>query len=108
MGTAFLAISAFTPQTTAAALYYILHSTLATAALFLVADLVTRRRAHARLDEATAPMAQSGLIASLYLAAAVAMAARSPPFTRTDSIPPKPPVIWRAAAAWPAKEGRPG
>jgi multicomponent K+:H+ antiporter subunit D len=55
MGTTFIAISAFTPQTTVAALYYILHSTLATAALFLVADLVTRRRAHARLDEATAP-----------------------------------------------------
>ena len=40
--------------------------------------------------------------------AAVATAARSPPFTRTDSMPPKPPVICRAAAAGPAKEGRPG
>jgi multicomponent K+:H+ antiporter subunit D len=78
MGTSFIAIAAFTPVTTAAALYYILHSTLATAALFLVADLVTRRRAHARLDEATAPLAQSGLIASLYLAAAVAMAGMPP------------------------------
>ena len=78
MGTAFVAISAFTPQTTIAALYYILHSTLATAAMFLVADLVTRRRAHARLDEATAPIAQSGLIASLYLATAIAMAGMPP------------------------------
>ena len=78
MGTAFVAISAFTPQTTVAALYYILHSTLATAAMFLVADLVTRRRAHARLDEATGPIAQSGLIASLYLAVAVAMAGMPP------------------------------
>jgi multicomponent K+:H+ antiporter subunit D len=78
MGTSFIAISAFTPQTTVAALYYMLHSTLATAALFLVADLVTRRRAHARLDEATAPIAQSGFIASLYLAAAVAMAGMPP------------------------------
>lgn len=55
MGTAFVAISAFTPETTVAALYYILHSTLATAAMFLVADLVTRRRAHSRLDQVTAP-----------------------------------------------------
>jgi multicomponent K+:H+ antiporter subunit D len=78
MGTAFVAVSAFTPQTTTAALYYILHSTLATAAMFLVADLVTRRRAHARLDEVTAPLPQSGLIASLYLAAAVAMAGMPP------------------------------
>jgi multicomponent K+:H+ antiporter subunit D len=46
--------------------------------MFLVADLVTRRRAHARLDEVTAPLAQSGLIAALYLAAAVAMAGMPP------------------------------
>ena len=78
MGTAFIAISAFTPQTTAAALYYILHSTLATALMFLVADLVTRRRAHARLTGIAPPIAQSGLIASLYLIAAVAMAGMPP------------------------------
>jgi multicomponent K+:H+ antiporter subunit D len=77
MGTAFLAISAFTPATTAAALYYILHSTLATAALFLVADLVARRRTHVRLD-APAPIAQSGLIASLFMAAAIAIAGMPP------------------------------
>jgi multicomponent K+:H+ antiporter subunit D len=46
--------------------------------MFLVADLVTRRRAHARLDQVTAPLAQSGLIAALYLAAAVAMAGMPP------------------------------
>ena len=78
MGTAFVAIGAFTPATTAAALYYIVQSTLATAALFLVADLVTRRRAHARLEGTAAPMANAGLIASLYLAAAVAMAGMPP------------------------------
>jgi multicomponent K+:H+ antiporter subunit D len=78
MGTAFIAIGAFTPETTAAALYYILHSTVATAALFLVADLVTRRRTHARLDDTAPPIAQAGLIASLYLAAAVAMAGMPP------------------------------
>ena len=78
MGTAFLAISAFTPQTTAAALYYILHSTLATAAMFLVADLVTRRRANPRLDQNAPPFAQIGLIASLFMAAAVALAGMPP------------------------------
>jgi multicomponent K+:H+ antiporter subunit D len=77
MGTVFLALSAFTPQTTAAALYYTLHSTLATAALFLVADLVARRRAHVRLADA-APLAQSGLIAALYMAAAIALAGMPP------------------------------
>jgi multicomponent K+:H+ antiporter subunit D len=78
MGTAFLAVAAFTPQTVAAALYYILHSTLATAAMFLVADLVTRRRAHVRLTETAPAMAQGGLIAGLYLVAAVAMAGMPP------------------------------
>lgn len=78
MGTVFLAISAFTPATTAAALYYILHSTLATAALFLVCDLVARRRAHVRLTEPAALAGQSGLIAALYMAAAVALAGLPP------------------------------
>ena len=40
MGTLFIAIAQFTPQATAAALYYLIHSTLAGATLFLVADLV--------------------------------------------------------------------
>jgi multicomponent K+:H+ antiporter subunit D len=78
MGTTFIAISAFTPATLSAALYYVLHSTLATAVLFLVADLVTRRRAHARLAETAPPIAQSGLIAALYLIAAVALAGMPP------------------------------
>jgi len=77
MGTAFLAISAYTPQTTSAALYYILHSTLATAALFLVADFVARRRAHVRLAD-PAPITRTGLIASLYMAAAIALAGMPP------------------------------
>ena len=67
MGTAFVAIAAFTPATTSAALYYILHSTLATALLFLVADRVIRH-----------PGRTSGLTASLYMAGAVAMAGMPP------------------------------
>jgi multicomponent K+:H+ antiporter subunit D len=77
MGTAFLAIAHTTPQATGAALYYILHSTLATALIFLVTDLVSRRRTHLRLDE-PAPVAQSGLLASLFLAAAVVLAGMPP------------------------------
>ncbi|WP_295074568.1 monovalent cation/H+ antiporter subunit D [Tabrizicola sp.] len=77
MGTAFLAIAHMTPEGTSAALYYILHSTLATALIFLVADLVSRRRAHLDLTS-PAPVAQNGLIASLFLAAAVALAGMPP------------------------------
>jgi multicomponent K+:H+ antiporter subunit D len=101
MGTAFLAISAFTPATSAAALYYILHSTLATAALFLVADLVTRRRAHVRLTEPAA-FAQTGLIAALFMAAAIAMAGMPPlsgfigKLLILDAFRANAPLIWTA------------
>ncbi|MBL9050065.1 MAG: monovalent cation/H+ antiporter subunit D [Tabrizicola sp.] len=78
MGTAFLAISAFTPQATSAALYYILHSTLATAALFLVADLVSRRRSHPRLDRSAQTFPQLGLIGGLFLVTAIAVAGMPP------------------------------
>jgi multicomponent K+:H+ antiporter subunit D len=44
MGTLLIAIALFTPQGTVAALYYMVHSTFAAAALFLVADLVQERR----------------------------------------------------------------
>ncbi|MGL4234671.1 monovalent cation/H+ antiporter subunit D [Tabrizicola sp.] len=77
MGTSFIAIAHFTPTSSSAALYYILHSTLATALMFLVADLITRRRAHDRLTE-PAPIAQSGLIGTLFLAGAIAMAGMPP------------------------------
>jgi len=64
MGTLLLAVSAFTPQATSAALYYLIHSTLATAALFLIADLCRSRR--------------DGLTAALFMAAAIAMAGMPP------------------------------
>jgi len=77
MGTVFIAIAHFTPQATAAALYYILHSTLATALMFLLADLISRRRAHVRLDS-LAPVAQAGLMGALFMAASIAMAGMPP------------------------------
>jgi multicomponent K+:H+ antiporter subunit D len=101
MGMVFLALSAFTPQASAAALYYMLHSTLATAALFLVADLVARRRAHARLTEAPA-FAQTGLIAVLFMAAAVAIAGMPPlsgfigKLLILDAFRSQTPLVWTA------------
>ncbi len=43
-GTAMIAVALFTPVATAAALYYLFHSVLAGAALFLIVDLIARRR----------------------------------------------------------------
>ncbi len=79
MGTLLTAIALFTPQGTIAALYYMVHSTFATAALFLVADLVQERRGRWGGELTTAPpIAGNGLIASLYFAAAIGMAGMPP------------------------------
>ena len=76
MGTLLIAIALFTPQAAAAALYYTVHSTLATALLFLVADLVMERRGGA--ITAQRPMPQTGLIATLFFIGAIAMAGMPP------------------------------
>jgi len=76
MGVVFLAIAAGTPQATSAALYYIVHSTLATAALFLLADMIMPD--HAENTFAPPQGKPSGLIAALFLAAAIAMAGMPP------------------------------
>lgn len=78
MGTLFVAISGFRPDATAAALYYLLHSTLATAVLFLIADLVQARRGGDGLAARRPPIAQEGLIASLFFAGAIALAGMPP------------------------------
>jgi multicomponent K+:H+ antiporter subunit D len=76
VGTLLTAISLFTPESAAAAIYYIVHSTLTAAALFLIADMVMERQSG---DIAPQPvMAQSGLISALFFVAAIAMAGMPP------------------------------
>lgn len=77
MGTVFLGLAQTTPAANAAALYYLIHSTLATALIFLVADLLSRRRAHLRLDT-SAPVANPGPTGAFYFAAAIALAGLPP------------------------------
>ncbi|RBI73075.1 monovalent cation/H+ antiporter subunit D [Roseovarius sp. TE539] len=78
MGTLMLAVSAFTPQATTAALYYALHSTFAAAALFLLADLVISRRPDGDALSTQPPLSQNGLFAALFFAAAIGMAGMPP------------------------------
>jgi multicomponent K+:H+ antiporter subunit D len=78
MGTLFIAVAEFTPEALTAALYYLLHSTLATAALFLIVDLVQDRRGSDSVKEPLPPMAQHGLLAALFFGAAIAMAGMPP------------------------------
>jgi multicomponent K+:H+ antiporter subunit D len=77
MGTLMIAISDFSPGATTAALYYLVHSTFAAAALFLVADLVVTRRPGDTLGTLPATV-QNGLFAALFFAAAIGMAGMPP------------------------------
>jgi multicomponent K+:H+ antiporter subunit D len=100
MGTIFLAVAAFTPQATTSALYYLIHSTFAGALLFLIADLVQDRRASPSLRSVLPPIAQGGLIASLFLIAAIGMAGMPPlsgflgKLLIMDALRAQAPLIW--------------
>ncbi|SLN26869.1 monovalent cation/H+ antiporter subunit D [Pseudooctadecabacter jejudonensis] len=77
MGMVLVAISMFTPASIGAALYYIIHSTLAGAALFLIVDMVKDSRTSLVL-RAMPPVAGASLTAALFFAAAIAMAGLPP------------------------------
>ncbi len=77
MGMVMVTISLFTPASTAAALYYIVHSTFAAAALFLIVDMVKSGRTDLRL----VPMPSIGgavLVSALFFTSAIAMAGLPP------------------------------
>ena len=77
MGMVMVAISLFDPASIAAALYYIIHSTLAGAILFLIADLVRTSRGNLQLTPQP-PMAHTYMIAGMFFAGAIAMAGLPP------------------------------
>ncbi len=77
MGMVMVAIALFTPAGIAAALYYMVHSTLAAAVLFLVVDLTRAGRANLDLT-AQPPIAGMALTAGLFFAGAIAMAGLPP------------------------------
>lgn len=79
VGTLLIAVALFTPQAIAAALYYLVQSTLAAGAFFLVADLVgERRHANGDLLAAGPGLAEAGLLGALFLLAAIAMTGLPP------------------------------
>ena len=77
MGTLMVAVSSFSPAATTASLYYLVHSTFAAAALFLMADLVVARRESDVLGVRPATV-QNGLFAALFFAGAIGMAGMPP------------------------------
>jgi multicomponent K+:H+ antiporter subunit D len=79
MGTLFIGVSLFTEQAMSASLYYLLHSTFAAAAMFLIVDLVRDRRAEHQDQLTVAPkFSQIGLIAPMFFLGAIAMAGMPP------------------------------
>ncbi|WP_293447217.1 monovalent cation/H+ antiporter subunit D [Planktotalea sp.] len=77
VGMVMISISLFTPTSIAAALYYIVHSTLAGATLFLISDLV--RTSRANVDLTPQPVISgNALTAGLFFIAAIAMAGLPP------------------------------
>ena len=77
MGMVMIAIALFTPESIAAALYYIVHSTFAAALLFLVTDLARAGRVDLLLKVAP-PVAGAALTAALFFVGAIAMAGLPP------------------------------
>ncbi len=77
MGMVMVSISLFTPVGIAAALYYMVHSTLAGAALFLISDLVRTGRANLDLTPQP-PVSGTALTAGLFFVGAIAMAGLPP------------------------------
>jgi multicomponent K+:H+ antiporter subunit D len=77
MGMVMISIALFTPEGIAAALYYMIHSTLAAAVLFLVVDMTRAGRANLAL---TAQPAVSGaaLTSAIFFVGAIAMAGLPP------------------------------
>ena len=72
-GTLLIAVAGWQAETLGAALYYLVHSTLAAAALFLVADVTARRREAFADNAAPGPaFAGRGIVGLMFMAAAIA------------------------------------
>jgi len=79
VGTLLAGVGLFTRDAIAASLFYLVHSTLVTGGLFLLADLIARQRGEAddRLDR-TQALTQPALLGVLFFAGAVAIAGLPP------------------------------
>ncbi|MDP1616820.1 monovalent cation/H+ antiporter subunit D [Phenylobacterium sp.] len=79
MGTLLCALAMFTPESTAAALYYLPHSTLSAAALFLLVDMIAARRGDYGDSLAPSPpFLQAGVLGGLFFLTAIAVVGLPP------------------------------
>jgi multicomponent K+:H+ antiporter subunit D len=77
VGTLLIPVALFSSAALSAALMYLIHSTLITAALFLLADPIIRRRGSAALQQAL-PMARPALLGTLFFAGAISIGGLPP------------------------------
>lgn len=79
VGTLMIAVAQFRLPGLTAGIWYLVHSTLASAALFLAVDLIGTRRCDASLWLRPAPpIPQAGIVAALFFAAAIGIAGLPP------------------------------
>ena len=79
VGTAMVAVAQFRLPGLTAGIWYMVHSTLASAALFLAVDLIAARRPGAgQWLRLAPPIAQRGIVAALFFAAAIGIAGLPP------------------------------
>ncbi|MDX9741906.1 MAG: monovalent cation/H+ antiporter subunit D [Gammaproteobacteria bacterium] len=78
VGTLLAGVSLFNAAGLAAALYYLLHTTLVTGALYLVADLIARSRGGVGDDLASGPAPARASLGMLFMLGAVAIAGLPP------------------------------
>jgi multicomponent K+:H+ antiporter subunit D len=79
MGTLLAAVAVFQPDAMGAAIYYVIHSTLAGAALFLIADLIASRRGdHGDALSPGPRFADVGKLSALFFLGAIAMVGLPP------------------------------
>lgn len=79
VGTMLAAVALFSEQALAAGLYYLIHSTLIVAALFLLVELISDQRGQGddRLESST-PVAQAAMLGILFFISAVAIVGLPP------------------------------
>lgn len=95
MGTLFSSVGLFQVEGVAASLYYLIHSTVVSAGLFLLADLVARQRDRGGLLAPGSRVAQTSLLGTLFLVGGMAVVGM-PPLSGFIA------KVWVLEAAWAA------
>ena len=101
VGTALIAVGMSSDAGLSAALYYLVHSTLVLAGLFLLGESVASQRGHDRFPRST-PVAQPAMLGTLFLVAAVSVAGLPPlsgfvgklAILQATAASPAVPVLW--------------